>query len=106
MSELKALIRNRVKCCAKSGANGESKLWQSVLDRIEELETPDMFWDVDNSEDNVNDPRDSFENGFSQYTKVGETITFESATRLPNITYQLTELNEDGSFEIEPVTQK
>lgn len=38
MSELKALIRNRVKCCEKSGANGESKLWQSALDRIKELE--------------------------------------------------------------------
>ena len=38
MSELKALMRNRVSCCAKSGANGESKLWQSALDEIEALE--------------------------------------------------------------------
>ena len=38
MSELKALMRNRVGCCAKSGANGESKLWQSALDYIKELE--------------------------------------------------------------------
>tara|TARA_R110002096_G_scaffold395755_1_gene591286 strand:+ start:261 stop:527 length:267 start_codon:yes stop_codon:yes gene_type:complete len=38
MSELKALMRNRVSCCAKSGADGESKLWQSALDEIEMLE--------------------------------------------------------------------
>ena len=38
MSELKALIENRVKCCTISGANGESKLWQSALDKINELE--------------------------------------------------------------------
>lgn len=38
MSELKALIKNRVRACNKSGAMGESKLWQSALDRIAELE--------------------------------------------------------------------
>jgi hypothetical protein len=43
MSELKALIKNRVKCCKKSGANGESKLWQSALDEIEELEAQIEF---------------------------------------------------------------
>lgn len=38
MSELKSLMKNRVKCCDRSGANGESKLWSSALNRIEELE--------------------------------------------------------------------
>lgn len=38
MSELKSLLKNRIKCCAMSGANGESILWKSALNRIEELE--------------------------------------------------------------------
>ena len=38
MSELKSLILNRVKCCDQSGAIGESQLWQSALNYIEELE--------------------------------------------------------------------
>ena len=39
MSELKILIRNRIKCCAKSGAAGDCLLWKNTLDRIEKLES-------------------------------------------------------------------
>lgn len=35
---LKVQIKNRVKCCEKSGAHGESELWQRALNEIEQLE--------------------------------------------------------------------
>ena len=81
-------------------ANMKAKI-NDLKEEIKKLEQPDMYWDVDNGEDNINDPRDAFENGFSQDTKIGETMTFDTATKRKSETYKLTKLNEDGSFEIE-----
>lgn len=71
--------------------------------KLKSLLIPDMFWEVDNTDDCIHDPRDSFENSFDQHTKVGQEMTFQTAVSTGNVTYRLTELNDDGSFEIEEV---
>jgi hypothetical protein len=100
MSELKALMRNRVSCCAKSGANGESKLWQSALDRIEELEKPSIFWEKENPEYSVLSPEESISEYMDSDT-IGKVIEFTCAKELPNFKVKVLGDNEDGSINLE-----
>jgi hypothetical protein len=74
------------------------------LDKCNKPPISDIFWDKGNSEELYHDVRDIFENAIDSDTKVGLEITVLEAMSMPTLTYRLTELNDDCSFEIEEIT--
>jgi len=87
-------------CCIDVGTR--------ALERIAELEeqlanakNPNMFWDAENPDECQFDVRDVFESYFCESTEVGLQVVIQQAVSVPNATYQLIELNDNGTFEIE-----
>jgi hypothetical protein len=74
------------------------------LDKCNKPPISDMFWDKDNPEEPYHDVRDIFENHVDSDARVGLEITVLEAMSMPTLTYRLTELNDDYSFEIEEIT--
>jgi hypothetical protein len=63
--------------------------------------TPNMFWDAENPEECQFDVRDVFESYFCESTELGLQVVIKQAVSVPDTTYKLIELNDDGTFEIE-----
>ena len=74
----------------------------ALKERIKELETPDMYWDVDNMEDTVQGDLDDYADDTFQTrgVEVGteETVEFQCARRLPNVVvrYRFVDGEDDG----------
>jgi hypothetical protein len=72
--------------------------------QLASAKTPNMFWDAENPEECQFDVRDVFESYFCESTKLGLQVVIQQAVSIPNVTYRLIELNDDGTFEIENLT--
>lgn len=68
--------------------------------KIEELETPNIFWLVDDPENGVGCIYDLISEFYDEST-VGQILEFEVATRLPNIKVKVLGDDEDGSINLE-----
>lgn len=68
--------------------------------KIEELETPNIFWLVDNPENGTECIYDLVSDFYDEAT-VGQILEFEVAARLPNIKVKVLGDDEDGSINLE-----
>ena len=83
---------------------GVQKATEEFKEQLASAKTPNMFWDAENPEECQFDVRDVFESYFCESTEVGLQVVIQQAVSVPNATYKLIELNNDGTFEIEKIT--
>jgi hypothetical protein len=77
----------------------------NMKEQLASAKIPTTFWDADQGDGGYCDVRDLFEDGITCNTKIGFQMEVGQSASLPNAIYRLTQLNDDGTFEIEEVLE-